>query len=197
MARRNANLAGLAALGALGYKLSQGKGAPVEDRVGVPVSKDDQDFAAMDAAIATMRPQRGYEESEPVISDDGTVNPIMRRNTQSGDLYYPGGTPAAPAKPKAKAKPQPKYQDDTINPDVKQGYKYRLDKSGNLIGPIDPNDPSRMYPFKPRPLNTTISETEYKKGGKVKKMASGGMTSSASKRADGIATKGKTKCKMY
>ena len=40
----------------------------------------------------------------------------------------------------------------------------------------------------------------YKKGGSVKakpkKMASGGM-SSASKRADGIATKGKTKCKMY
>jgi hypothetical protein len=36
------------------------------------------------------------------------------------------------------------------------------------------------------------------KGGavKAKKMASGGM-SSASKRGDGIATKGKTKCKMY
>jgi hypothetical protein len=41
-------------------------------------------------------------------------------------------------------------------------------------------------------------KTQYKKGGavKAKKMASGGMTS-ASKRADGIATKGKTKCKMY
>ena len=38
----------------------------------------------------------------------------------------------------------------------------------------------------------------YKKGGaiKTKKMASGGMTS-ASKRGDGIASKGKTKCKMY
>jgi hypothetical protein len=34
-----------------------------------------------------------------------------------------------------------------------------------------------------------------KRGGKVKKMASGGMT--ASKRADGIAVKGKTNCKMY
>jgi len=34
-----------------------------------------------------------------------------------------------------------------------------------------------------------------KRGGRVKKMASGGMT--ASKRADGIATRGKTKCKMY
>jgi hypothetical protein len=35
-----------------------------------------------------------------------------------------------------------------------------------------------------------------KRGGKVKKMASGGMTSSASKRADGIATKGKTRGKI-
>ena len=34
-----------------------------------------------------------------------------------------------------------------------------------------------------------------KKGGKAKKMASGGMT--VSKRADGIASRGKTKCKMY
>lgn len=36
-----------------------------------------------------------------------------------------------------------------------------------------------------------------KKGGAVKKMASGGMTSSTSKRGDGIASKGKTRCKMY
>lgn len=35
-----------------------------------------------------------------------------------------------------------------------------------------------------------------KKGGCVKKMASGGSTGSASKRADGIATKGKTKGKI-
>jgi hypothetical protein len=33
-----------------------------------------------------------------------------------------------------------------------------------------------------------------KKGGAVKKMASGGMTS---QRGDGIASKGKTRCKMY
>jgi len=35
-----------------------------------------------------------------------------------------------------------------------------------------------------------------KKGGKVKKYAAGGMIGSASKRADGIAMKGKTKGKM-
>lgn len=38
-------------------------------------------------------------------------------------------------------------------------------------------------------------DDEFKHGGRVKKMASGGMT--VSKRADGIASRGKTKCKMY
>jgi len=49
-------------------------------------------------------------------------------------------------------------------------------------------------------LNNMITNPPMKKGGVVKKMAKGGMTStasSASKRADGIASKGKTKCKMY
>ena len=44
--------------------------------------------------------------------------------------------------------------------------------------------------------NEETSDMSMKKGGKVKKMASGGMTSSASKRADGIATKGKTRGRM-
>ena len=44
----------------------------------------------------------------------------------------------------------------------------------------------------------TIDEQDgtFKRGGAVKKMASGGMTSSASKRGDGIATKGKTRGRM-
>jgi hypothetical protein len=39
------------------------------------------------------------------------------------------------------------------------------------------------------------SGSAMRRGGAVKKMASGGMT--ASRRADGIATKGKTRCRMY
>lgn len=37
----------------------------------------------------------------------------------------------------------------------------------------------------------------FRRGGKVKKMASGGMTKSASSRGDGIAKRGKTKGRMY
>ena len=45
-----------------------------------------------------------------------------------------------------------------------------------------------------------LSAAAFKRGGKVKKMASGGMVpkvSSASKRADGIAKRGKTRGKLY
>ena len=44
-------------------------------------------------------------------------------------------------------------------------------------------------------LKRSAKTSAFKSGGAVKKMASGGMT--ASKRADGIASKGKTRCKMY
>ena len=44
--------------------------------------------------------------------------------------------------------------------------------------------------------DTSGGAVGFKRGGKMKKYASGGMVSSASRRADGIATKGKTNCKM-
>jgi hypothetical protein len=44
--------------------------------------------------------------------------------------------------------------------------------------------------------NTNAMGDTYKRGGKVKKMASGGKVSTASRRADGIATKGKTRGTM-
>ncbi len=67
---------------------------------------------------------------------------------------------------------------------------------------LDPNAPG--YEGTARAVREQLGAGEFllkKKGGmvkaKAKKMASGGSTSSASKRGDGIATKGKTKCKMY
>jgi len=49
------------------------------------------------------------------------------------------------------------------------------------------------------PSEENYKGDDMKRGGRVKKMASGGMTSgasSASKRADGIASRGKTRCKI-
>jgi hypothetical protein len=54
--------------------------------------------------------------------------------------------------------------------------------------------------FRKKPLDeadTTGGAIGYKRGGKVRGYASGGSVSSASSRADGIATKGKTRGKIY
>jgi hypothetical protein len=48
----------------------------------------------------------------------------------------------------------------------------------------------------PRKDSDVTDVDAKKRGGAVKKYASGGMVSSASRRADGIATKGKTRCKI-
>lgn len=89
MARRDANLAGLAALGALGYALSKGdkKMAPVEDRVGTPVAPaitgDDQ-----------YNPDVRYAGSRDLGDEAGT-----RQNMETGE-YYTTAAPK-PSAPKA------------------------------------------------------------------------------------------------
>ena len=58
-------------------------------------------------------------------------------------------------------------------------------------GALGGGDSLAAKPMEPNPTMPT-----FKKGGKVKKLAKGGSVSSASKRADGCAAKGKTKGKM-
>ncbi len=65
---------------------------------------------------------------------------------------------------------------------LKSGEMKRLGKP-SLKKPLDESD-------------TTGGAIGYKRGGKTMKFASGGMVSSASRRADGIASKGKTRCKI-
>lgn len=55
-----------------------------------------------------------------------------------------------------------------------------------------PNKPGTNVRYE----NTDVSDMSMRRGGKVKKMASGGMTSKASSRGDGIAQRGKTRGKM-
>jgi hypothetical protein len=75
-------------------------------------------------------------------------------------------------------------------------------KKGDDVTDVTPKSAAMKQLGKPtgkKPLDesdTTGGAIGYKRGGKMKKYASGGMVSSASKRADGIATKGKTRCKI-
>ena len=71
--------------------------------------------------------------------------------------------------------------------------KYRAEKKGTTV--------EKMRKDASDEFDKRVKAGElYRRGGKVKKMASGGMTSktsSASKRADGCCSKGKTRGKMY
>jgi hypothetical protein len=59
----------------------------------------------------------------------------------------------------------------------RSGQSNRASSSGGMKGEFNPKD----------------LRSDFKKGGKIKKMASGGKVSSASKRADGCAIRGKTR----
>ena len=208
MARKK-DLAGLAALGALGYALSKGKGdvdvgtssdytagldrnedygnegnRPVRAPVRMPsaggsaptapsrISVDDESgmsrgTRARDARDAEAGMSRGTRGTSMAGAGRGSVNPAVVSQEPDMSSYVPRRTPQAASSTE----------------EGMRGYVPR-----RAPGPLtDVNRPGTRVRYE--------NEDTYKKGGKTKKMASGGRT--ASQRADGIASKGKTKCKMY
>ena len=185
MARRK-DLTALAALGTLGYMMSK-KGDKKDDK---------QTSAAAESRIAA---DKIASEEPKVIGDDSGMDPEEAANRRTERMltnpnareYGEAGTsmtvsptkkPVAPRRPVVKSRPmsaaaEAAFQEANVAP---SGSRYTSTKDFSGISDV----PRR--------------NSYYRKGGAVKGYASGGMTSSsASKRADGIATKGKTKCKMY
>ena len=132
----------------------------------------------------------------PVLSD----NPRKIGNAKA--VVAQGGNRSARAD---MSKPA---QTGNASPVVAQGGD-RSTRSDNAKPVVAPGGDRSVRSDNARPVfapggNRSVRNFDYendetekmKRGGKVKKMASGGMTSSASKRADGIATKGKTRGRM-
>jgi hypothetical protein len=100
-------------------------------------------------------------------------------------------------------KPVKKITKEKVSVETPSGDIGSVDRTADVIGP----DMSKVVKETIKPARE-FSATEMaqnlmspgynkmKKGGAVKKMSSGGKVSSASKRADGIATKGKTRGKI-
>jgi len=160
------DLAGLAALGALGMMMSKGKGKDAD----VDTSKiSDMDLTGGARSMPV--------DTGELRAEDGSLSKL-RRNTETGDLYSPNEPITRPGAPKVRSSPKgpnPLLQsnaDPESTRKVLSGLGYSVDEAGR--------------PYRPG----------MKKGGVVK-MAKGGLTSSsASKRADGIAQKGKTRGKI-
>jgi len=198
------DLAGLAALGMLGYKLSQGKGGASTTDTGDEASR----LAARKPAPAASVVDRPGQStiSGPQVNPDANLG-----EPSNPDYSNEGRTPARTSTPAAKPKTKPRGMTGVQNTALAKANKTAADSrnvnygnEGNRVvgeksapAMLPGSDPFEIFRSgKPHPR----TGRPMKSGGAVKKMAKGGMTSkvsSASSRADGIASRGKTKCKMY
>jgi len=174
MARKD--LAGLAALGALGMMMSKGKKTEVEEpyQIRERMARDKAKEAAKETPKEALKevPSRGM----PVKDSDALPSYLAKQANNAfakpaiTDVYTEDNSPA-----------------------------YKKNEFGEVYMPM-PEKQLKEYQDRRDLINKNVNNPGYsagmKKGGAVKKMASGGMASSASKRADGIATKGKTRGRM-
>jgi hypothetical protein len=196
------NLAGLAALGALGYMLTRDK--PSEnagDQKTSSYTGDTKKVEALEDAFVptnessyarsnTGTPMRGVGDATnnplPKASVKQRLSPAAVADNTTG-ITVPTGSPDAEA---GKTRGRPKAK-PSVSSSAEGMKNYKPRYTPSAAAPKTTTAPaSPKKPYMPEEV-----DMGYKKGGKIKKMASGGMT--ASRRADGIASRGKTKCKMY
>jgi len=219
MAKNTGKLAGLAALAGAAYMMSRGKDKDKdaefqkgrEDQMGKLV-QDSRPARPMDTATKLETPIETIARSDKsnqaipaAVNSPGTstsnistssVSPISQQ--QSGTLTKGPDTSTPDLNEKRNAPINPKnpaaQQKNIVSKKQLDDYKKKFGQDKTLRDYMNAQRALKNQPIKP------IALPEMRMGGKVKKMASGGMTSkvsSASRRADGIATRGKTKCKMY
>ena len=143
-----------------------------------------------DAPKAT--PKKPPIVTKKMLADSGHDNLRDYLNAQRG-LTRRKPKAAAP-----KEDPKPKVDAVSRHREVKRGLDALKAGAPATRGPIPKaysgdGMPSAPAMPKGRMASGPITDEEYKKGGSVKKYAQGG---SVSGRADGIAKKGKTHCKM-
>lgn len=181
------NLAGLAALGALGYMLTRDK--PSENAGDQKTSSYTGDTKRVETQEEPRRKIEDYMNKAPEAEDANYGNEERRTSIAVAPAAKLSKKPAvakrtdtSSGKPAnrsilpvedAMANYKPRYTPPTKAPVTTQGATY--DKK----------------PYMPEEVDMSIGR---KKGGMVKKMASGGMT--ASSRGDGIASRGKTRGKI-
>lgn len=180
-------LAGLAALAAAAYMANKGKGESASGPTVTPTPE-----------IAPAPAPAAKKADDITVSGEGGFDTPANMNSISRV-----GTPARVAssvknpvaKPPA-AKPYVPFSRTQVTPDAKR--EAEQEKLMSAYKPRRPDTKLKDTKFTTKSGNKTITTTPYadeelKRGGRVKKMASGGMTS---KRGDGIASKGKTRCKI-
>jgi len=251
---RNSNLAGLAALGALGYMMSKDKDQASTDQTPGPGRQSQgagyDSFGTNTGAAQTGIADADTNQSVLKAMQSTPVSSAEAPNPTAGNQGVLSSKSSAPKVSSPKSRKNPNYSNEGrgsvvpdysnegragVGPDMsgKPQAGNRNPRTGRPMpfsdtaptstrtarplppgarfvpgfGAVDENDniiPGYMGGYNPdeaasgtssRNPRTGRQMTTFKKGGAVK-MASGGATSSASRRADGIATKGKTRGKI-
>ena len=218
--KKSGKAAGLAALAGLAYMASQkgGKTAPDRDDAdtytGSRASKSEDATESGDFLSRRLKtnPESGAAYSMDNLSpmSSGKAAPAT-----GGRATSPAKAPSAPAEDRFPPAGSPVLRSIGPTPSkapggvgkrggVGDGGKSMIDRQDAAVARANRS----MTPAGGKPMTvdqyyesgkaaTDKEENMFKRGGAVKKMASGGLASSASKRGDGIASKGKTRCKMY
>lgn len=204
---RAGTLAGLAALGTAAYLMSKGKDKDKDE----PKGKEDTGPGYKSTETRLESP------AESIAKADKSDKSSSISTKGASGTTTPGPDTSAPKLDTEINKPVvsrtlPKTADNTTAAAIPSGimggarqptstvssseegmknYKPRRTPAASTVSSSEEG----MRDYKPRRPVPPLRPSGMKKGGTAKKMASGGMT--ASKRADGIASRGKTKCKMY
>jgi hypothetical protein len=200
MAKRERNLAGLAALGALGMYMARGDKKTAAEAAATPV----QERGTMPSAL--------IEDDRE--SQRGEFNPAgLKRNTETGEMYDPSGEvlgrPAIIQRPvvdtpggrvqstRSKAKPYAREEFLTdLTREMARGVRGRIP----IVGTQNPQRGPSFEEIRQKNEQDRIDALRASGGMRAKggaiKMASGGSVNSASRRGDGIAQRGKTKGRM-
>jgi hypothetical protein len=228
---RNNNLAGLAALGALGYMLTRDKGQAADQTPGLGRQSlgagYDSPGTNTGSATDLKTPMQSIADAdksdrssslsmkgESGVTTPGTDTSTPNLNTEVNKPRSKTGKSSFATNKTANAyasgvmgggrQPDAEVKKNTATPIVSKTSGVSTPNVGRDVWaaeekkPLDlqSNMPDKNTNFKAyqNELNRRIT-SNLRKGGAVK-MASGGSVSSASRRADGIATKGKTRGKI-
>ena len=220
--KKAGNLAALAALAGLAYMATRGKG---EDKTKDVVKSKSMDVKPADVKPVDAKPVDVKPVDLSEIRDEEGTLLTLRRNTETGELYDPTGSSSGKsaaakvaAQPKAPSAPVTKMPEGAYRGMRSDSKAAKEAEQAKLMSPYKPmrpdvklRDTQFVSGVGPREEFSNAQLREFgaderkesdadrygkKRGGVIKKMASGGMASSASKRADGIATKGKTRGRM-
>ena len=193
---RAKDIAALAGLAGLAYAM-RNKSKPNEDA-------GDQKTSSYTGDTKKVEAKDTKDTAETSTADEGYKSNVLKAitapkaasNDKAGNQGVLGGSTPSP-KPKLKPRGMTGAQNTALanaNRGMGKAVTTAASDEGARLGNIKAaKDYNRGLEMEKQILNNMITNPPMKKGGMVK-MASGGMT--ASRRADGIATKGKTRGKI-